>query len=248
MTDQPTDLQASIVICTYNRPLLLEAAVRSCLADATRQQAKFEIVIADNSPSGHAASLVAELVAQGHPVRSVPASPPNISIARNAGLRAAQAPLVAFLDDDLQVEPGWLDHFLVTMATSGADAAIGPVRPTFEQGQPPAWDPQGERFTRVLDMPSGFILRDDEANRTGFTVSTASSIWRADRCFADAEPFDPAFGASGGEDLDLILRLQKRGRHFVWCAEAALSDSQIWSRSSQDWSVRSARSVWSVHI
>lgn len=216
------ELQASVVICTYNRPKLLEAAVLSCLQHASLAGVPFEIVIADNSPDGHAAPLVAGLQAAGHRVRRVGASPPNISIARNAGLTAASAPLVAFLDDDLQVVPGWLDHFLAIMAATNADAAIGPVRPRFEAGRPPGWDPAGARFTRVLAEPSGFEISSDEAARSGFTVSTASSIWRRHSCFTDAQPFDPAFGASGGEDLDLFLRLRQRGRRFVWCAEAGV--------------------------
>ena len=35
-------------------------------------------------------------------------------------------------------------------------------------------------------------------------------------------PFDPGFGASGGEDLELFLRLERRGRRFVWCKEAVV--------------------------
>ena len=239
-------LQASVVICTYNRPAMLAAAVRSCLRDATRRGAVFEVVIADNSRDGHAATLVAGLAAEGHPVRAVPASPPNISIARNAGLRAAQAPLVAFLDDDLEVEPGWLDHFLDTMAATGADVAIGPVRPRFPGGAP-AWDPDGTRFTRVLDQPTGAAIPVQAGAGSGFVVSTASSIWRAATCFADPAPFDPGFGASGGEDLDLFLRLAARGRRVVWCAEAGVRETIPASRTAARYQVLRAYSGAQVY-
>ncbi len=210
---------ASVVICTYNRLPLLEAALGSCLRDATRRGTVFEVVVADNSPAGHARALAARL---GSPVRWVPASPPNISVARNAGLHAASAPLVAFMDDDLELEPGWLDHLMDTLERTGADVAVGPVRPRFAGG-PPAWDPAGSRFTRVLDLPSGAPLVAAGPGRVaGFAISTASSLWRRATCFTDPAPFDPAFGASGGEDLDLFLRLQHRGRRFVWCAEAGV--------------------------
>jgi succinoglycan biosynthesis protein ExoM len=131
--------------------------------------------------------------------------------------------LVAFMDDDLVLEPGWLDHLLDTLEQSGADVAVGPVRPRFAEGTAPAWDPAGTRFTRVLPRPSGTTLVVGGRNRTrGFVISTASSLWRRATCFTDAAPFDPAFGASGGEDLDLFLRLEGRGRRFVWCAEAGV--------------------------
>ena len=82
-------LAASVVICTYNRLRMLERAVESCLRDATARGTPFELVIADNSPSGHAQELAERLAASGALVRWVPASPPNISVARNAGLHAA---------------------------------------------------------------------------------------------------------------------------------------------------------------
>ncbi len=214
---------ASVVICTYNRLQMLQDAVASCLRDATVRGTPFEVVVADNSPSGHARDFAAGLTAAGHAVRWVHASPPNISVARNAGLHAAAAPLVAFMDDDLVLEPGWLDHLLDTLERSGADVAVGPVRPRFAAGAAPGWDPDGSRFTRVLPIPSGTPLVVGGAGRLrAFSISTASSLWRRDTCFTDPAPFDPAFGASGGEDLDLFLRLERRGCRFVWCAEAAV--------------------------
>ena len=214
---------ASVVICTYNRLQMLKDAVQSCLQDGSVRGTAFEVVIADNSPSGHAKAFAMDLAAAGLPVRWVHASPPNISIARNAGLHAASAGLVAFMDDDLVLEPGWLDHLIDTLEQGGADVAVGPVRPRFTEGAAPAWDPAGSRFTRVLPRPSGTALVVSGRNRTrGFVVSTASSLWRRSTCFTDPDPFDPAFGASGGEDLDLFLRLEQRGRRFVWCAEAGV--------------------------
>ena len=205
---------------------MLAATIRSCLADATRRGVAYEIVVADNSVDGYADPLVASLAGSSVPgsvsVRSVRAGPPNISIARNAGIAASTAPLVAFLDDDLVVTPGWLDTLVDAMA-DGADGAIGPVRPVFE-GVAPPWDPAGTRFTRVLAAPDGTAIVPS-ASTPGFVVSTATSIWRRATCFTDPVPFDPAFGASGGEDLDLFLRLERRGRRFVWCAGAGVFET-----------------------
>jgi succinoglycan biosynthesis protein ExoM len=221
-------LAACVVICTFNRPAMFAATLRSCLRDASAAGLPFEVVVADNSRDAYAAGVVAavraELPACGVPVRVVTASPPNISLARNAGLRAASAPLVAFLDDDLVVEPGWLDALVGVLAATGADAALGPVRPVFPAGSPPDWDPTGARFTRVLAQPTGTPIQAS-GPAAGLTVSTASSIWRAATCFTDAEPFDPAFGGCGGEDLDLFVRLRRRGARFVWCAEAGVHET-----------------------
>jgi succinoglycan biosynthesis protein ExoM len=232
VSDIPTpNLTATVVICTYDRPDLFEAALRSCLQDGSRAGLLFEVVVADNSREGHAAAIVARVASADRPVRVVPVAPPNISRARNAGLRAAAAPLVAFMDDDLQVEPGWLDALVGTLEASAADVVIGPVRPRFATGAPPDWDPTGARFTRVLDRPSGSTIAASGPDKpAGFVVSTASSLWRAATCFTDHEPFDPEFGACGGEDLDLFLRLERRGRRIVWCAEAGVRETVLPSR------------------
>jgi succinoglycan biosynthesis protein ExoM len=225
-------LAASVVICTYDRPELFEAALRSCLQNATRKGLPFEIVVADNSRAGHAAEIV-DRIASTHPVvRVVTVAPPNISRARNAGLRAASAPLVAFMDDDLEVEPGWLDALVGTLENGAADVVIGPLRPRFATGAPPDWDPTGARFTRVLERPTGSVIAASGPDKPAdFAVSTASSLWRTATCFTDPEPFDPEFGVCGGEDLDLFLRLERRGRRILWCAEAGVWETVLPSRT-----------------
>jgi succinoglycan biosynthesis protein ExoM len=187
---------------------------------------EYEIIIADNSPSGHAAAIVGALSPTKVPVRVARVSPPNISLARNAGLRAAAAPLVAFMDDDLELEPGWLDALVETLTGSGADVAVGPVRGQFPPGGPPPWDPTGACFSRVLPWASGTpIPAVGPGKPPGFALSTASSIWRKATCFTDPVPFDISFGASGGEDCEMFMRLARRGRRFVWCAEAGVRET-----------------------
>lgn len=222
---------ASIVITTHSRPLLLEAALRSCLAHATMRGLDFEVVVADNSPDGHAAAVLARLDPQ-MPLRAVPCSPPNISVARNAGLRAARAPLVAFLDDDQEVEPGWLDALVETLERTGADAALGAVRPSLPPGVAPApWDPESRLFSRLSAMPDGAeVIAGGPARTRDFVVGAGNSIWRAATCFTEPEPFDRGFGACGGEDLELFLRLARQGRRFVWCPFAVVGEKVPASR------------------
>ncbi|RFD21497.1 glycosyltransferase family 2 protein [Komagataeibacter melaceti] len=211
----------SIVICTYDRPELLERAVGSC-ADSIRESGlAAEIVISDNGTGGYAPRLAARYAQAPFDVRCVTSAPGNISVARNAGIAAARAEIVAFLDDDMEVGQTWLRHLHETLQASGADIAIGPVRPRFAGGSAPLWDPEGGRYTRVLDRPDGAQLILEGRQRVrGWVISTASSIWRRGTCFTDREPFDPAFGACGGEDLDLFLRVARRGRRIVWCGSA----------------------------
>ncbi len=239
--------EVSVVICTHSRLALLQEAVDSCLRDATRRGLDFEIVVSDNSPDGHARGYVAALTSAR--VRWVPSRPSNISVARNAGIGAARADIVAFLDDDLVVSEGWLDELVDTLRDGDYDAVMGPVVPAFETGRPPAWDPTAGRFTRVLDAPNGTRVFVAGPQRTReLTVSTASSAWRAATCFADPEPFSPSFGTSGGEDFELMWRLERAGRRFGWAAEAVVTETIPASRTEVSYQALRALTGGQVYV
>ena len=223
----------SVVICTYNRPDLLVAAARGCLDNATRRALPHEIVVSDNSPEGYAEARLRTTLgdlptSRGVPLRVVRAAPPNISIARNAGVAAARAPLVAFLDDDLDPDPGWLDALVDTMTASGADVVAGPVRPVFTGLSETEGITEADARTcwwchRDLGAPSGTPIIIDGPGRTrGIIIGTENTLWRTATTLTDPVPFDPAFGGCGGEDLDLLMRLERRGRRVTWCAEAGV--------------------------
>jgi succinoglycan biosynthesis protein ExoM len=183
-----------------------------------------EIFIVDNSPDGNAAPQVRELAAAARIKLTYVAEPrSNIARARNAGIAASDAPFIAFLDDDEEASPGWIAGLLATMDRTGADVVFGPVRPRFETGRPPAWDPEARLFTRDMGLPDGTPapLLATGASRGG---GTGNCMLRRAACIGSAEPFDPAFGTTGGEDTDFFMRLTRAGRRFVWCASAPVSE------------------------
>lgn len=97
----------SVVLNTYNRPDLLRQSVASVLA---QDYPNFEVIIVDDCSPDNTPEVVAGIVAQ-HPdrVRSL-RLPENrgLAAARNAGIRAARGPLIAFQDDDDLWLPGKL--------------------------------------------------------------------------------------------------------------------------------------------
>ena len=76
----------------------LEACLRSL---AELDYPDYEVIVVDNRPAG------AEPV-QLAGVRVVRETRPGISAARNAGLAEANGELIAFTDDDVEVDAGWL--------------------------------------------------------------------------------------------------------------------------------------------
>ncbi len=202
----------SIVIPTYRRPEMLRRAIDSCRAQQGVDM-PFEIVVVDNDPAGSARSLVAALAAEGAvPLRYVAESRPGISHARNSGVANATGRYLAFLDDDEEAAPGWLMAFLATIAQSGADAVVGPVRPRFPEGA-------------KVDAYRHQVYTRDAAVATGTRLMRWSGIGNTlldkERCFgAAAQPFDPRLGLTGGEDSLFFRQLLRRGGRLAWCAEA----------------------------
>jgi GT2 family glycosyltransferase len=91
----------SVVIPTYRR----EAALRRCLRDVLAQRhVDFELFVMDQSPEHEAETWAAlrGLPAHAHHVRL---SQPSVVAAVNAGARLATAPLLLFIDDDIEI-PG----------------------------------------------------------------------------------------------------------------------------------------------
>ncbi|QEX20426.1 glycosyl transferase [Hypericibacter adhaerens] len=230
--------QVSIVICTFNRPLLLAQAVRSCAVQEGLPHGAIGIFVVDNSPDGNAAAQVRELAANSPvPITYVGERRSNIARARNAGIAASDAPFIAFLDDDEEASPRWIAGLLATMERTDADVVFAPVRPRFETGRAPAWDPDARLFTRDMGLPDGTPapLLATGASRGG---GTGNCMLRRATCIGSAEPFDPDFGVTGGEDTDFFMGLSRAGRRFVWCASAPVSEYVPAERSRLDYMAR----------
>lgn len=218
-------MRLSVVICTYERPALLGALLRSLIAQHDAGQGEVEVVVVDNSDGGTARRVV-ETLAQNAPlpIRYLSAHPANISVARNAGCRASRGEALAFLDDDQQAEPGWLAAVLDGLARFPHDAFFGPITPHYEDAG--AVTPAARTlFTRQGDQPAGHdLFALGRPASQGFVLSTANSVFRRAGALMEAEPFDPYFGQCGGEDLHLLCRLAREGRRFGWLPEARATD------------------------
>lgn len=105
LTDAELPAASVVVASDLKRPDRL----RECLAALTQlDYPDADLIVVDNH-RGAAADGVAERIAAQFPrVRVVREAVPGVSAARNAGVRAARGEIVAFTDDDVVVDPGWL--------------------------------------------------------------------------------------------------------------------------------------------
>jgi glycosyltransferase involved in cell wall biosynthesis len=67
--------------------------------------------------------------------------PPGVSVARNCGVAAADAEIVAFLDDDAAAEPDWLERLLAAYTDEHVTGVGGLIEPRWDEGRP-KWFPR----------------------------------------------------------------------------------------------------------
>ncbi|HZV83901.1 MAG TPA: glycosyltransferase [Brevundimonas sp.] len=202
----------AVIVPTLRRPDSLERALRSLFAQTGVADRVAGIVVVDNDPSGSAAATVSGLLAASPwPLVYVHAPTPGVATARNAGLSATAAPLIAFLDDDEAASPGWLAALLRAQAETGADAVFGPIvgrapeaadwlRPYLER----FFGREGPDRTMLVDSPWG----------------CGNSLLVRATALPGAAPFDTRADQAGGEDDALFSALGRRGGRFGWASDA----------------------------
>src|SRR5690348_3828740 len=99
----PPEYDVSIVITTYNRCGMLEAALDSALAQESGG-VRYEVIVVDNNSTDQTREVVERRINEGHAnLRYVFEPKQGVSHARNTGVANAAAPVVAFADDDVRV-------------------------------------------------------------------------------------------------------------------------------------------------
>jgi glucosyl-dolichyl phosphate glucuronosyltransferase len=130
-------MQASVVLCTYNRSNLLECLLDSMAAMTIPVGLSWELLVIDNNSSDDTRT-VAERYRERLPVSYYFEVCQGKCHALNRGLQEARGDLLLFLDDDVSVAPDWLRTFTAEAADTRYSWFGGRVKPDW-RGALPAW-------------------------------------------------------------------------------------------------------------
>ncbi|MBJ7329742.1 MAG: glycosyltransferase family 2 protein [Solirubrobacteraceae bacterium] len=199
---------ASIIVPTQDRPGYLDVALRSIAPQAAVEGA--EIVVVDDGPSE-----ATRATAEAHGARYVARTARHgLNAARNAGIAAAQGPLLVFVDDDVEVHPGWLAALLEANAAEPDDvgALTGPIVPRFEDHRFRTCGREGPPVT-FLDL--------------GPSDTDAAHAWGANMTVRPAAldrigPFDEGLNFGAGDEQEWQDRLRAAGLRIRYVAGAGL--------------------------
>jgi glycosyltransferase involved in cell wall biosynthesis len=212
----------SVVICTRDRTDLLKGALEAILAVDYPDR---EIIVIDNAPSN---TSTAELVAR-LPVRYVKEERPGLDWARNRGIAEARHEIIAFTDDDVRPDVGWLRGMAAGFADPEIMAVSGLVAPAELETEAQIQFEFGYggmlQYTHSFKVDGSKLSARELLWASAYGVGANMAFRR--QVFAEVGTFDPALDVGtatrGGGDIELFHRILAKGystfyapRAFVW--------------------------------
>jgi succinoglycan biosynthesis protein ExoM len=182
-----------ILICTCDRPQLLERLLHKLWPQAIRLDAPIVVIDNGRTSSQH-------IVAGFEPrvtIHYERLSSKGLANARNASLRAAlqySPDLLAFIDDDEIPTDNWLQSLVLEFETTRADVIVGPVEAEY------------------VSPPAGWVTAGRFFEKSGDTLCTSNLLLNARKLPAsEADWFRQEFNLTGGEDNEFLNRLVAGG-------------------------------------
>lgn len=220
----------SIVVCTYNRCESLRETLQALLRQEVRNGLKVEIIVVDNHSSDRTPDVVLDVARRARlPIRYVFESQQGLSYARNHGVRAAAGEFIAFTDDDVMPEPGWVQAVVDGFERHRADFVGGRIVPRWLDA-PPGWWSADERtkeklwgILALVDYGHEPIVfgPDSHPQLLGANFAVRAS------CFEELGVFRVDLGhrgnvPAGGEETELEARWLRAGKRVVYLPDAVV--------------------------
>jgi succinoglycan biosynthesis protein ExoM len=185
-------------------------------------------VVVDNDPAGGARPIAAQYQCAGAPFRmDYDVQPvPNISLTRNRTVELATGEWLAFIDDDERAPAEWLQELMRAAEESGADGVLAPVEPHVPDTAA-AWLRRGKFYD--------FAHQSEGADVPFECMRFGNLVLRASRLRAEPGPFDARHELMAGEDVDLLVRLARKGAKIIWSERAPIYEPIEASRLSLRW-------------
>ena len=215
----------TVAIPTYNRARWLRETLAS-LAAHTYSGGSFEVLVIDNRSTDTTAEI-AQSFLPGRPTwRYLLETAQGANHARNRAVQEATGEILVLLDDDVLLQPGWLDALVEpwrrpSSAEHPIAAVGGEVIPIYPEGCP-KWL---ERWATPLR------LRPDPGPLTPRQMPMSANLAFHRSVFAEFGLFRTDLGRKGknvfsGDESELLKRYHRAGRE-VWFAPSAVAQHQF---------------------
>jgi glycosyltransferase involved in cell wall biosynthesis len=192
--------EVSVVVPARDAEHALPALLES-LEGQTLPRERFEVVVVENGSTDRTAD-----VAASYGARVIQRPVGNRSLARNAGVAAAESDLIAFTDADCVATPAWLEALL----DCRGEAPILAGRVTIRTSANPN---SIERFERIWRFAQDVFVEQGWAATANLCVTREA--------FESVGGLDPAYRHIA-EDADFCIRAGRAGYSIGYCDDAVI--------------------------
>lgn len=230
---------ATVAIQTYNHAKTLAKTLESLRTLRCPKGTDYEILVVDNNSSDDTADVIqryAKILAPR--LCSIFESRQGLSHARNRALKEAKGEIVCFTDDDVRVDPGWLNAVVEAFEKYNASIVGGRSYLIFPDGiQKPEW--LTERFETLLSRldygDEVLVNTDKDLFGLNFSVLKKAAL--------EIGGFNTSFGRNGrtllcGEEKDLLDRIREVGGIAVYEPNAVVGHIVPPERLKKKWFLR----------
>lgn len=220
----------TIAICTYNRAECLEASVSSCYDQETT--IPFNVLIVNNNSTDDTIEVVEKLRSKYPALRLVNEENQGLSHARNRALKESNADVVAYIDDDCVLLPGWIE----AIWQGFDDPQVGCVGGATQVGYP-----NNERPDWIVPSMEGLLGRCYHGTEEKQVDAACGGNMATRRELGLAlDGFAISLGYAGksklpGEDVDFAKRVIEAGFMVMYLPKAELIHCVDASRLRLDW-------------
>lgn len=216
-------LKLDVVIPTYNRSRLLSLALDSLLRAPVPPGLQVCLYVADNNSTDDTRALVeAKQQIACLPIVYVLATLQGSSAARNAGILAGTGDVVAFIDDDEEIDGEWYRVLLREFALPDVLFIGGPYLPNWTCAAP-RWMPAGYNAVIGAVPPKPRAVIDDSfrGNLMGGNCALRRSV------FERVGMYNPYLGRSdkgllSDEDAEFFGRVRQAGLKGLYVPDLAI--------------------------
>jgi glycosyltransferase involved in cell wall biosynthesis len=206
----------SVVVPTHNRARLLARTLESLL-DQRAGSIRYEILVVDNNSTDHTRAVVEGFSRRTPWIRYLFEPRPGVSHARNTGTSAARAPILAFIDDDVEADPTWVASIVRTLDEHPeVDCVGGRIQARWRQ-PPPRWLTPFHWGALALQDAKGPYV---DAENASPCLMTANFVCRRS-ALEEVGGFSPAFLRD--EDRELQLRLWQAGKRGLYAGDLVVT-------------------------
>jgi glycosyltransferase involved in cell wall biosynthesis len=194
-------MRLSFVVPAYNEEAYLPACLESILSQTRELGDAVEIIVVNNASTDRTRE-----VALGYPgVRVVDEPRKGLTFARQAGFAASQGELIANVDSDSRLTPGWVEAVLTTFAREPKMVALSGPFVYYDL------TPQQRVSVRVFYAAAFLVyVMNRYVLRAGSMVQGGNFVLRRD-ALEQIGGFNTAI-AFYGEDTDIARRMNQVGR------------------------------------